>query len=145
MTFPADLFYPVGVHSLGIFVQKGIPHPAKQNVLWVRATNDGLLKSKGKRLPSAKATNDLSSIRDLLRAFLANPGHPVPNIERFQKACAIDEGDSLLELVPEKYLDEAHASDEEIQSGMEQVLRDTAAFLIGERRGAWGSNTARTK
>jgi hypothetical protein len=145
VTFPGDLFYPVGVHSVGIFVQKGIPHPPQQNVLWLRATNDGLLKSKGKRLPSAKATDDLSATQALLKAFLANPHHPVSSINRFQKACPIDPNDKLLELVPENYLDESPATDDEIRAGIEQVLRDTAAFLIGERRGAWGSNTARLK
>ena len=43
------------------------------------------------------------------------------------------------------FSDDAPPSESEIQSGMEQILRDTAAFLIGERRGAWGSNTARSK
>jgi len=145
ITFPGDLFYPVGVHSLGIFVQKGIPHPKAQNVLWLRAVNDGLLKSKGKRLPNVKAPNDLNTVGDLLRAFLANPKYPVPGIDRFQKACPIDFDDGFVELVPENYLDDAPATDDEIRAGMEQILRDTAAFLIGERRGAWGSNTARSK
>ena len=31
VTFPGDLFYPVGVHSVGIFVRKGTPHPPEQN------------------------------------------------------------------------------------------------------------------
>jgi type I restriction-modification system DNA methylase subunit len=145
VTFPGDLFYPVGVHSVGIFVRKGIPHSKDQNVLWLRAINDGLVKSKGKRLPNPKAPNDLATVSPLLGAFLANPEYPVPSIDRFQKACPIDFGDKLLELVPENYLDETPATDGEMQDGVERVLRDTAAFLIGERRGAWGGNTARLK
>lgn len=145
VTFPGDLFYPVGVHSLGLFIQKGTPHPKTQNVLWIRAVNDGLLKSKGKRLPNAKAPNDLNTVRDLLRAFLSNPKHPVASINRFQKACPIEFDDPFAELVPENYLGDSPPSDDEIRAGMEQVLRDTAAFLIGERRGAWSSNTARSK
>jgi hypothetical protein len=31
---------------VGIFVQKGIPHPPEQNVLWLRSINDGLLKKR---------------------------------------------------------------------------------------------------
>jgi type I restriction enzyme M protein len=47
VTFPPDLFYPVGVHTLGIFIKKGVPHPSNQPVLWIRGINDGLLKLKG--------------------------------------------------------------------------------------------------
>ena len=46
VTFPPDVFYPVGVTTVGVFIKKGVPHPADQNVLWVRALQDGLLKSK---------------------------------------------------------------------------------------------------
>ena len=145
ITFPGDLFYPVGVHSLGIFLRKGTPHPHSQNVLWLRAVNDGLLKSKGKRLPNPTSPNDLNTTRDVLKAFIPNPGLLVPSIDRFQRACPIDFSDPFLELVPENYLGDAPPSESAIQSGLEQILRDTAAFLIGERRGAWGSNTARSK
>lgn len=132
LTFPGDLFYPIGTHTLGIFVKKGIPHPPEQKVLWVRAINDGLLKSKGKRLPHANARNDLNVIRPLIKAFLADPSHPVPGIERFQKACPIDTNDIMLELVPEAYLDEVAPSEDEVRRGMEKVIRDTMGFLISE-------------
>jgi type I restriction-modification system DNA methylase subunit len=132
-TLPPDLFYPIGVHTLGIFVQKGTPHPPDQPVLWVRASNDGLLKSKGKRLPSKRATNDFAAVRDLAKAFLANPALAVPSIERFQKAAPIDFSDSLLELVPENYLDQAPPTPDEVREGIEQVIRDSAAFVVRER------------
>lgn len=131
VTFPEDLFYPIGVHSLGIFVKKGIPHPSESRVLWIRALNDGLLKSKGKRLPDPRADNDYYEIRDLVKAFLANPAHPIPSIDRYQIACPIDLADPLLELVPENYLEESPPSPQEIGYGIEGVLRDTMAFLIG--------------
>lgn len=134
ITFPEDLFYPIGVHSLGIFVKKGTPHPPEQRVLWIRALNDGLLKNKGKRLPNSKATDDYAKVRDLAKAFLANPTMVVYQAEQFQKACPIDFADPLLELVPENYLDQAAPSQEEIREGMEQTARDTVAFLISERR-----------
>jgi type I restriction enzyme M protein len=73
VTFPADVFYPVGVTTVGVFVQKGIPHKPGDKVLWARALTDGLLKSKGRRLPSARTTDDLSTIRDTLRSFLQSP------------------------------------------------------------------------
>ncbi len=132
ITFPGDLFYPVSVHSIGIFVKKGVPHPPEQKVLWVRALNDGLLKRKGRRLPSPRATDDYAATRDLVKAFLANPRHPVPNIPKFQKACPIEMGDPLLELVPENYLDETKPTPAQVGKGMEKVLRDAMAFLIRE-------------
>ena len=134
MTFPLDLFYPVAVGTVGIFIRKGIPHPRNQNVVWIRAVNDGLLKRKGKRLPSDRATNDLSKVHDVLKAFLSNTHYRVPNIERLQKASPIDFSDHLLELVPENYLDQAMPTNEEIQDGMEQVIRDAVAFQIRARR-----------
>lgn len=130
VTFPDDLFYPVGVHTVGIFVRKGVPHPKKQNVLWIRGVNDGMLKSKGKRLPNASATNDYPAILDLVKAFIPNPKLPIPPRERFQKTCPIDFHDPMLELVPENYLDEGYPDDEAIRRGVEQVVRNTVAFLI---------------
>jgi type I restriction enzyme M protein len=130
ITFPPDLFYPVGVTSLGIFVKKGIPHPKSANVLWVRALNDGLLKSKGKRLPNAKAKNDLLAIIDILRAFLDNQTHKVKSVNQFQKACPIDFSDSSLELVPEAYLDQAEPNHDDVAEGLEKAVREMLAFLI---------------
>lgn len=134
VTFPPDLFYPVSVHTLGIFVKKGTPHPAKQNVLWVRAIHDGLVKRKSKRLPGAREPNDIAKVLPLVQAFVNNPKHPVPNVLKFQKACPINRGDNLLELVPENYLDEAPPTDEEIRKGMEEVLRDALSYIIRGRR-----------
>lgn len=130
VTFPEDLFYPVGVHTVGIFVKKGIPHPHDQNVLWIRATNDGLLKSKGKRLPSSRAHNDYPGIKDLVRSFILDQTVRVENKEKFQKASAVDLEDPLLELVPENYLDQPPLEPAEVQQGIERVIRESAAFLI---------------
>jgi type I restriction-modification system DNA methylase subunit len=130
VTFPPDLFYPVGVHTLGIFVKKGIPHPKDQNVLWLRAINDGLLKRKGVRLPHPKAKDDYATARDMVKSFITTPTLNVPNVERFQKACPIDYSDKLLELVPENYLDQAAPTEQEIKQGIEQIIRDSVAFVV---------------
>jgi hypothetical protein len=134
ITFPEDLFYPVGVHTIGVFIKKGIPHPREQNVLWIRATNDGLLKRKGKRLPSSRATDDYPLIKDLVRSFLVDQAIEVENKEKFQKVCPIEFDDSLLELVPENYLDQAELTPEEVLAGMERVVRDAAAFTVSNAR-----------
>ena len=130
VTFPPDVFYPVGVTTVGVFIRRGVPHPADQHVLWVRAVTDGLQISKGKRLPNSRVTNHLDESRAIFRAFVNNPTNPVENIEMRQKACPIDFGDRLLELVPENYLDQAPPTAEEIQAGVEQVVRDAVAFVI---------------
>ena len=104
VTFPIDVFYPVGVTTVGVFIRKGVPHPRNQNVLWVRALSDGLLKSKGKRLPRPRATNDLERARSLIKAFIHSPNLPVDNVDQFQRATPVDFSDSALELVPEVYL-----------------------------------------
>ncbi|MDO8682475.1 MAG: N-6 DNA methylase [Armatimonadota bacterium] len=134
VTFPLDLFYPVAVGTVGVFVRKGVPHTRAQNVLWIRAVNDGLLKRKGKRLPNSRASNDLTKVRDVLKAFIQNPAYAVPNVPRLQKACPIDFGDRLLELVPESYLDQPVPTEAELREGIEQIVRDAVAFQIKSRR-----------
>jgi type I restriction enzyme M protein len=133
ITFPQDLFYPIGVHTVGIFVKKGVSHPLEQNVLWIRAMNDGFAKSKGKRLPNNRITNDLEKISILQKTFLFNPSQSIENIPRFQKAAPINFDDNILELVPEAYLDDIPPSIEEINRGVDQVIRETVAFLVTNR------------
>lgn len=130
VTFPIDLFYPIGVTTVGVFVKRGTPHPKSQKVLWVRALSDGLLKSKGKRLPNPKAANDLTTTKDLLKAFIHNPDHPVPNVHQFHKTAPIDFSDQSLELVPEVYLDQAQPTKAEITEAMENAVRDMFAYLV---------------
>lgn len=130
VTFPIDLFYPVGVTTLGLFIRKGIPHQPSQQVLWIRALHDGLLKSKGKRLPKAKEPDDLAKAHDLLKAFLHNQNQQVSNVEQFQKASPIDLGDKLLELVPEAYLDQSVPTEADATDGLEEAVRFTLAYLV---------------
>ncbi len=130
ITFPGDLFYPVGVTSVGIFVRKGVPHNPHANVLWIRAMNDGLLKSKGKRLPHPRATNDLEKVKDKLRSFIDNPVQAVDSVNQFIKACPIDWTDTHVELVPEAYMDQAEPTHDDVVKGMERSIRYLLAYLI---------------
>lgn len=134
ITFPIDLFYPIGVYTLGIFIKKGIPHPNGQNVFWIRAMNDGLLKKKGKRLPNPKASNDLEKIKNDLKSFIVNQKIVIPNIPEFQKIATIDHTDSNLELVPEAYLDQTKPTQDEIEEGLDLLIRETTAFLIKSKK-----------
>lgn len=130
ITFHRELFYPADIYPLAIFVKSGIPHPPGQNVLWLRALSDGLVKHKRRRMPSPRARNDFLLIRDTLKGFLNNPSMPVPSVDKFQKACPIDRADPLLELVAENYLDEPESTDDSMRQGMEQVMRDAVSLLI---------------
>jgi type I restriction-modification system DNA methylase subunit len=130
VTFPEDLFYPVGVHTLGLFVKKGEPHSETQKVLWIRALNDGRWKKKGKRLEHPKAINDYPIILPILKKFIQNQRTKIEPIPAFQKACEIDFSDEDLELVPEAYLDEKLITQKEISDSIEQLIRDNIAFKI---------------
>ena len=133
ITFPPELFYPNGNHTLGIVVRKGIPHPRQQNVLWVRAMHDGFVKVKGRRLLAKASKNepdDLKEVSPLIQAFVRNPAFVVPNQPEFVKAAPIDFDDTLLELVPEAYLDAEIPSITDIEQSAEQLVRDTAALAI---------------
>lgn len=134
ITFPQDLFYPVGIHTAGIIIQKGYPHPKDQNVLWIRALADGYMKVKGKRLSCKKSGDDIEKITLLVKRFIKNPGIKADEIERFQTACPIDMSDKTLELVPEVYLNEKSSILlSEIIEGLEKTIREFLAYLIWSR------------
>lgn len=135
ITFPEDLFYPVGIVSIGIFVKKGIPHPKNQKVLWIRALNDGFLKRKGKRLENSKAKNDLPKVLPMLKSFIKNQRTQIKNVPKFHKSCSIDFDNKILELVPEAYLDDVSLSINEINQNIEQLVKETVSYLITTNKG----------
>ena len=138
ITLPIDIFYPVSAPPVGVVVRKGFPHAPDQPVLWVRAETDGHLKSKGKRLPSKLTTNQLERCIPKVRAFINDPALNIRSVPRFMAATPIDRNDSLLELVPEQYLDQKSLSSDDILRGVDSILRDAAAFLIRNRvRASW--------
>jgi type I restriction-modification system DNA methylase subunit len=130
VTFPEDLFYPIGVHTLGVFIKKGIPHPVSSKVLWIRALNDGRWKKKGKRLEHPKAKDDYPKITPILQKIMKNQKSTVESIPAFQKLCLIDKEDSDLELIPEAYLDELPISQNEMDEKIDDAIRDSLAFLV---------------
>lgn len=131
ITLPEDLFYPSSTtHTIGVFIKKGSPHPKKQNVLWIRAINDGLRKKKGKRIPHPKEKNDLETVKNILSFFISNPNINVDNVEEFHKACPINFDDKELELAAEAYLDQRAITQEEIEMKMEELIRESASFII---------------
>lgn len=130
VTFPEDLFYPVGVHTVGVFVRKGIPHNQSKQVLWFRGLNDGRLKKKGKRLEHPKAQNDYPYISGVLKFYISGVITDATSIPAFQKCCGINWLDKKLELVPEAYLDERTITATEITDSVDQLIRESIAFRI---------------
>lgn len=134
VTFPPELFYPIGVHTIGVFIKKGIPHPLDQNVFWVRIQHDGFLKVKGKRLPNAKEPDDFAKITSQMKSFVLDQSMPVKNIPEFCKSAPINFHDTALELIPEVYLDQKIPSEYEIEAGVKQLVRETVAYIIRAKK-----------
>lgn len=130
LTFPEDLFYPVGTRTVGVFIKKGIPHPKENKVFWAKINSDGFIKSKGRRLPSDRVTNELEIIKNDLKLHLYDPNALDKNEPEFIKTCPIDFNDDFLELMPEVYLDEKEPTLEELADGAEEYFREYLAYLI---------------
>ena len=129
-TLPPELFYPIGVHTLGVVIKKGSPHPKKQPVLWMRATHDGYIKVKGKRVLALGEPNDFESVTSIARAFVHDTSLVVQSQPAFIKAAPVNFDDPLLELVPEAYLDAEEPTMEDIARNAEHLVRETAALAI---------------
>ncbi|MFW6246668.1 MAG: HsdM family class I SAM-dependent methyltransferase [bacterium] len=130
VTFPNDLFYPVGTHTLGLYIKKGIPHQKDQNVLWAKIDHDGFEKVKGKRLPSKKFKNEVFEVSNLVKEFIKNPEDKHHNIEEFVKTEKINFGDKNLELIPQVYLDEKKPSQDILYERVNHTLRDFVSSMI---------------
>lgn len=130
VTFPNDLFYPIGVETCGIVIRKGEPHKKDQNVLWIKIKNDGFLKSKGRRLPNERAKNDFDFITDKIQQFIKNPNIKIDDIEEYIKAIPIDFSDPNLELLPEVYLDEKKPTETDIKNRIDNTLRDSISLMV---------------
>lgn len=129
LTLPEELFYPVGVHTVGIFIKKGIPHNFKEQKVYFAKTNtDGFVKMKGKRIFSEKESNRLKDIKDELKSFIANPSLKIKNIPEFKQVSLLDEHDKILELVPEEYL-ETNFSDL-TEKDFEENIKKYASFKL---------------
>lgn len=129
ITLPEDLFYPVGVRTLGIFIKKGTPHPIAQSIFWAKIQEDGLVKRKGKRLSSNKTKNQLDEIKPKLILALQENSFEA-NIPRFLINKPIDLTDEQLELAPEVFLDEGTITAKETVSEIDKVVRELVSFLI---------------
>jgi type I restriction-modification system DNA methylase subunit len=138
ISLPAELFSPAAQKQvLAIIVKKGLAHPKDQSVFWGRIAHDGHLKVKSRRLPASEfkpprvEKDDIKDILPALRTFVAHPTDSAgTNVVMMCKTAPIDFSDPLLELVPEAYLDSAVPSQRDLQQAVNDMARETAAFLI---------------
>jgi len=135
ITFPENLFYPVGVHTCALIVKKGIKHNTDNNVLWLKCTTDGYIVKKGVRKFSKNSPNALGQVENTLKQFIMDNNIEVQNIPELQKSSPIDFNDKLLELIPEAYLDQRKITDEEIYEGIDRLVRENAAYQIRNNLG----------
>jgi len=130
VTFPTDLFYPVGTHTLGLYLKKGIPHSKNQKVLWVKVDKDGFIKVKGKRLPFEKEENQLKEVENLVKEFIKDQSIKIKNKEEVIKAETIDFQDNNLELLPQVYLDEKKPDQVVLYKRVDDNLKDFVSSMI---------------
>lgn len=137
-TLPPDLFQPYASFNTAIILlQKGVPHNGS-NVFFARLMNDGYKLKKNMRVP--QAGSQLIAV-----------------LEAFDKKLVIDEmtaysvvAEDSAEWSPEAYIKGAVHADAEFIDGLEQAMRNYAAFYIanGHRLipggGDWGIEKTKT-
>ena len=138
VTFPTDLFYQASGNqqTVGVFVKKGITQNKDQQVLWIKATTDGYVIKKRKRLPSTDPSvpNDLASVKSLIKNYIKDPKMFIENKPELQtaKTIAFSPSDELFELIPEAYLDSKKQTIDSIKEKIQFKLREILSFLISE-------------
>jgi hypothetical protein len=134
---PHELFYPAALKQVvGVIIRKGFAHPQSQPVFWGRIANDGHLKVKSRRVaggdldPPRTIRDDVPLILPALQQFLANPSRSSANTPMLCRVTPIDYSDPLLELLPEAYIESRIPSAADIEATIDQMARNTAAFLV---------------
>lgn len=134
VTFPPELFYPIGVHTLGIFIRKGIPHDYDKKVLWLRAIHDGFIKVKGKRLISSKEPDLIGQYLNIIKNFIQENSIDETSVPEYFCLKKLDKNDDLIELVPEAYLDSKIPTVKEIESIVDTQMREVVSYMIRYKR-----------
>lgn len=122
---PDDLFYPVGVCTSAIIIQKGVKHDKNANVLW-SWLKDGFVKKKGVMINSSKNSN-IEETRDALASHLNNIKLKQSKQQFIQKPIDFDK---YLECSPEAYLGDKDYSKDEIESQAKIVLQNLISFKL---------------
>jgi len=132
ITFPEDLFNPsASVGTVGIFIKKGIAHDfKKQKVYFARIPHDGYKMKKGKRIKNKNVPDMTLDFKDELKVFMINQNLNFNDVPELKKICLLDEKDDSLELVPENYIDSRVPTLEEIETGVEELVKSCACYII---------------
>lgn len=132
VTFPEDLFNPsASVGTIGIFLKKGISHNfEQQKVYFARITQDGFKMKKGKRIKNPNVPDMTSDFKEELKAFMVNQNLKFKDVPEFKRITLLDKQDKNFELVPENYIDSKVPSLNEIEKGVETLIKSCACYII---------------
>lgn len=132
VTFPEDLFNPsASVGTIGVFLKKGITHDFdKQKVYFARITHDGYKMKKGKRIKNPNIPDMTLDFKEELKAFMINQNLNFKDIPEIKKICLLDKNDKNVELVPENYIESKIPSLEELEKGVDNLVREMISFRI---------------
>jgi len=124
VTMPPDLFYPTSSNTAIMICKAHVPHKGK--IWFCRIDNDGYKIKRKKRVECeggqmGKAL-EMYKIRDVMPRKAAKKG--------FSCYVGLDPKDETYELVPEAYLSSKIYTKSLIQNGVEDLLREFAAFNI---------------
>ena len=91
---------------------------------------DGFIKKKGVRKESSRIKNQFEEIKEELKMFIKDQSIIVEDVPEFKKVSLLDKEDKDCELVAESYIDSKIPSSEEIEGGIEELIREAVAFKI---------------
>ena len=117
-TMPPDLFSPYASFNTAVIAfHKGVPHD-RAKVFFARLFNDGYKVKKNIRIPQPG-----SQIDDILKAFDAK--REIPGLTAYRPVTL-----EASEWSPEAFIAGAPRKDEEFVRGLEQSIRQQAAFYV---------------
>lgn len=132
ITFPEDLFNPsASVGTVGLFVKKGIPHSFEEDeVYFARCIEDGFKIKKSIRKESNKVRNMLGEIKEELKQFIKGNTKGLKNIPEFKIVRKLKKDDTDCELVAEAYVGNKIPTPEELQKGLDEMVREQIVYVI---------------
>ena len=133
ISFPNDLFYPqASVEAVILIVKKGVPHSKSQKTLFVRITDDGFVKLKRRRLRHGRKSQ-LDQFAEQVKYFIS--GGSVDDIPGVIQEKNIDLEDQNLEIVPQQWLSNPIATDNDIRREIGALHGE---FIFQEVRRSFG-------
>jgi len=85
---------------------------------------------KGKRIKNSNVPDMTLDLRDELKAFMINPNLKFKDVPEIKKICLLDKNDKTFELIPENYIDSRIPTLNEIEKGVEDLIKSCACYII---------------